>query len=194
MRILLASASERRGAILRQRFANVEQVALKGVDESVPRQVLSEQVKEVASRKAKAVVFNDEFDVVVVSDTLVEDPDDEQAALGKPTSKEQAVAMLLRLRGRRHRVWSATMVHAMEIWHSSVEHAVVEIEDFSDDALVELIESDSWVGKAGGYDLAGMMGKYAQLIEGTEPTVLGFTQSSLDLLDDVQSLLSMSRS
>tara|TARA_Y100000287_G_scaffold154382_1_gene130761 strand:+ start:778 stop:1362 length:585 start_codon:yes stop_codon:yes gene_type:complete len=194
MRILLASASERRGAILRQRFANVEQVALKGVDESVPRQVLSEQVKEVASRKAKAVVFNDEFDVVVVSDTLVEDPDDEQAALGKPTSKEQAVAMLLRLRGRRHRVWSATMVHAMEIWHSSVEHAVVEIEDFSDDTLVELIESDSWVGKAGGYDLAGMMGKYAQLIEGTEPTVLGFTQSSLDLLDDVQSLFSISRS
>ena len=194
MRILLASASERRGAILRQRFANVEQDALKGVDESVPRQILSNQVKEVASRKAEAVVFRDEFDVVVVSDTLVEDPDDEQAALGKPTSKEQAVAMLLRLRGRRHRVWSATMVHVMENWHSSVEHAVVEIEDFSDDALVELIESDSWVGKAGGYDLAGMMGKYAQLIEGTEPTVLGFTQSSLDLLDDVQSLLSMSRS
>tara|TARA_A100001234_G_scaffold162619_1_gene143860 strand:- start:57 stop:641 length:585 start_codon:yes stop_codon:yes gene_type:complete len=194
MRILLASASERRGAILRQRFANVEQVALKGVDESVSRQILSNQVKEVASRKAEAVVFNDEFDVMIVSDTLVEDPDDEQAALGKPTSKEQAVAMLLRLRGRRHRVWSATMVHAMGNWHSSVEHAVVEIEDFSDDALVELIESDSWVGKAGGYDLAGMMGKYAQLIEGTEPTVLGFTQSSLDLLDDVQSLLSMSRS
>ena len=194
MRILLASASERQGTILRQRFANVEQVALKGVDESVPRQILSNQVKDVASRKAEAVEFNDEFDVVVVSDTLVEDPDDEQAALGKPASREQAVAMLLRLRGRRHRVWSATMVHAMGNWHSSVEFAVVEIEDFSDDALVELIESDSWVGKAGGYDLAGMMGKYAQLIEGTEPTVLGFTQSSLDLLDDVQSLLSMSRS
>ena len=194
MRILLAYASERRGAILRQRYANVEQVALKGVDESVPRQILSEQVKEVVSRKARAVVFKDEFDVFVVSDTLVEDPDDEQAALGKPASREQAVAMLLRLRGRRHRVWSATMVQAMGNWHSSVEHAVVEIEDFSDDALVELIESDSWVGKAGGYDLAGMMGKYAQLIEGTESTVLGFTQSSLDLLDDVQSLLSMSRS
>ena len=136
MRILLASASERRGTILRQRFANVEQVALKGVDESVSRQILSSQVKEVASRKAEAVVFNDKFDVVVVSDTLVEDPDDEYAALGKPASREQAVAMLLRLRGRRHRVWSATMVHAMDKWHSSVEYAVVEIEDFTDDASV----------------------------------------------------------
>lgn len=194
MRILLASASERRGAILRERFANVEQVALQNVDESVPRDVLSGQVKEVALRKANAVTVDDAHDVVVVSDTLVEDPDDEQAALGKPTSREQAVSMLLRLRGRRHRVWSATMVHAMGNWHSSVEHAVVEFEDFSDDVLIELIESDSWVGKAGGYDLAGMMGKYAQLIEGTESTVLGFTQSSLDFLDDVQSLLSMSRS
>ena len=194
MRILLASASERRGAILRERFANVEQVALQDVDESVPREVLSGQVKKVALRKANAVTVDDAHDVVVVSDTLVEDPDDEQAALGKPTSREQAVSMLLRLRGRRHRVWSATMVHAMGNWHSSVEHAVVEFEDFSDDVLIELIESDSWVGKAGGYDLAGMMGKYAQLIEGTESTVLGFTQSSLDYLDDVQSLLSMSRS
>ena len=194
MRILLASASERRGAILRERFANVEQVALHGVDESVPRQVLSGQVKEVALRKAHSVLLNDSYDVVVVSDTLVEDPDDEQAALGKPTSKEQAVAMLLRLRGRRHRVWSATMVHAMGSWHSSVENAVVEFEEFSDDVLIELIESDSWVGKAGGYDLAGMMGQYAQLVEGTEPTVLGFTQSSLDFLNDVQTLLSMSRS
>ncbi len=194
MRILLASASERRGAILRERFANVEQVAIEGVDESVPRQILSGQVKEVALRKANAVSFDEEYDVVIVSDTLVEDPDDEQAAMGKPSSKEQAVAMLLRLRGRRHRVWSATMVHAMGNWHSSIEHAVVEIEDFSDDALIELIESNSWVGKAGGYDLAGMMGKYAHLIEGTEPAVLGFTQSSLDFLNDVQSLLSMSRS
>ena len=194
MRILLASASERRGAILRERFANVEQVALQDVDECVPREVLSGQVKKVALRKANAVTVDDGHDVVVVSDTLVEDPDDEQAALGKPTSREQAVSMLLRLRGRRHRVWSATMVHAMGNWHSSVEHAVVEFEDFSDDVLIELIESDSWVGKAGGYDLAGMMGKYAQLIEGTESTVLGFTQSSLDYLDDVQSLLSMSRS
>ena len=194
MRILLASASERRGAILRERFANVEQVALQGVDESVPRQALSGQVEEVALRKANAVALNDAYDVVVVADTLVEDPDDEQAALGKPTSKEQAVAMLLRLRGCRHRVWSATMVHAMGTWHSSVENAVVEIEDFSDDVLVELIESESWVGKAGGYDLAGMMGRYAKLIEGTEPTVLGFTQSSLDFLNDAQSLLSISRS
>ena len=194
MRILLASASERRGAILRDLFPNIEQRSLKNVDESVPDDVLSKQVRTVASRKASAVQLDALFDVHVVADTLVEDPDDERQALGKPDSKEQAISMLLRLRGRRHRVWSATMVHASNGWQSSVEHAIVEIDDFSDDVLVELIESNSWVGKAGGYDLAGAMGQHAKLIEGSEYTVLGFTQVSLDLLNDLQSLFSMSRS
>ena len=194
MRILLASASERRGAILREHFPNVEQAPLQGLDETVDRLPISEQVKEVVSRKAAAVSLNDRHDVFVVADTLVEDPDDEREALGKPGSKEQAVSMLLRLRGRRHRVWSATMVYALEKWQLSVECAIVEIENFSDDVLVELIESESWVGKAGGYDLAGMMGEYATLIEGAESTVLGFTQTSIELLTDLQSLFSMRRS
>ena len=50
-----------------------------------------------------------------------------------------------------------------------------------------MIESNSWVGKAGGYDLAGVMGQHAKLIEGSEYTVLGFTQASLNLLTDLQS-------
>ena len=194
MRILLASASERRGSILRERFSNIEQSALKDVNESVPRGFISDQVEQVVSRKANAVKLNASFDVTVVADTLVEDPDDAREALGKPHSKEEAVAMLLRLRGSRHKVWSATMVYAFGQWKTTVEHALVEVEDFSDDVLVELIESDSWVGKAGAYDLAGMMGGYAKLVEGSETTVLGFTQASLQYLEELQSLFSISRS
>ena len=194
MRILLASASKRRGSILRQRFANIEQIALQDVDESVSRRSVAEQVREVVSRKAQAVSFNDSYDVVIVADTLVEDPDDELQALGQPASKENATAMLLRLRGHRHRVWSATMVYSMGQWQTSIEHAIVEIEEYSDDVFIDLIESESWLGKAGGYDLAGKMGAYATLVEGSESTVLGFTQDSLEHLDELQTLLSMSRS
>ena len=194
MRILLASASERRGSILRERFSNIEQNALKDVNESVPRGFISDQVEQVVSRKANAVKLDASFDVAVVADTLVEDPDDAREALGKPRSKQEAVGMLLRLRGSRHKVWSATMVHALGQWKTTVEYALVEVEDFSDDVLVELIESDSWVGKAGAYDLAGMMGDYAKLVEGSETTVLGFTQASLQYLEELQSLLSISRS
>ena len=34
-----------------------------------------------------------------------------------------------------------------------------------------MILSDSWVGKAGSYDLAGEMSQYARLVEGDEATV-----------------------
>ena len=188
MQILLASASTRRGLILQKRYSQVVQRPLSNVDESVPRGPVSEQVNEVSLRKSKAVSFPIDADVVVVADTLVEDPDDENTALGQPRDLSHATSMLIRLRGRRHRVWSATSVHALDKWKTSVECAIVEFSDFSDDDLIELIESNSWQGKAGGYDLAGLMGKHATLVEGSESTVLGFTEESLDYLDELSQL------
>jgi predicted house-cleaning NTP pyrophosphatase (Maf/HAM1 superfamily) len=67
-------------------------------------------------------------------------------------------------------------------WNFSVEHAVVEIEALSDEALVELVLNESWKGKAGGYDLAGPMGAYAKLVDGSETTVLGIPQEVMDIL------------
>jgi septum formation protein len=185
MRILLASASTRRGLILQERYTDVVQRALVNVNESVPRGPISDQVREVSLRKSRAVSFPVDEDVVIVADTLVEDPDDENTALGQPRDFSHATSMLIRLRGRRHRVWSATSVYALGQWNTTIECAIVEFSDFSDDALIELIESNSWKGKAGGYDLAGLMGKHASLVEGSESTVLGFTEKSLEYLDQL---------
>jgi septum formation protein len=189
MRILLASASTRRGLILQERYTDVVQRALVNVNESVPRGPISDQVREVSLRKSRAVSFPVDEDVVIVADTLVEDPDDENTALGQPRDVSHATSMLIRLRGRRHRVWSATSVYALGQWNTTIECAIVEFSDFSDDALIELIESNSWKGKAGGYDLAGLMGKHASLVEGSESTVLGFTEKSLEYLDQLSQLL-----
>ena len=91
--------------------------------------------------------------------------------------------MLKRLSGRRHQVWSATGVQICGDWTFFVEFAVVEIDDLSVDVIGDLIKSGSWIGKAGSYDLAGQMSKYAKLIDGDEVTVLGFASSALRLLD-----------
>ena len=189
MQILLASASTRRGLILQKRYSDVVQTPLGNVDESVRKGPVSNQVQEVALRKSYAVSFPIEEDVVVVADTLVEDPDDENTALGQPRDRSHATSMLIRLRGRRHRVWSATSVHALNQWKTSIECAIVEFSDFSDEDLIELIESNSWQGKAGGYDLAELMSKHATLVEGSESTVLEFTEESLEYLDRLNQLL-----
>ena len=64
-----------------------------------------------------------------------------------------------------------------------VESAFVEMNPLSDETLGNLIESESWVGKAGAYDLAGTMGQYAKLVEGNELTVLGFAPSAIRLIE-----------
>ena len=45
-----------------------------------------------------------------------------------------------------------------------------------------MINSRSWEGKAGGYDLAGAAGKFASVVDGEEVTVLGFSNRAIDSL------------
>lgn len=94
--------------------------------------------------------------------------------------------MLHRLSGRRHQVWTATGIQLHGRWDFSVEHAIVEFEELSDDSLLELVLSESWKGKAGGYDLAGPMGEFATLVEGDESTVLGITGSAMNTFRIIQ--------
>ena len=183
MGIWLASASERRAQILNDRIGPIHVEALPGVDESHPSGPVPNQVLEICRRKGNAVPLNHGFQGVVVADTMIEDPDDPNVAIGKAEDELSAVSMIKRLSGRRHQVWSATGVQICGDWTFFVESAVVEIDDLSPDDIAHLIETESWKGKAGSYDLAGEMGKHARLVDGDELAVLGFAPSALRLLD-----------
>ena len=90
--------------------------------------------------------------------------------------------MLLRLSGRNHRVWTGTaLIRGNEV-ESWIESATVSIDSLNDEELEALVISDSWRGKAGGYDFAGAMGNFATIIDGEEETVLGFTPQLFDAL------------
>ena len=88
-------------------------------------------------------------------------------------------------------MWSGTAVldfsAADIVVHRSIESATVEFNQLSEDEIAELIESNSWNGKAGAYDLAGPAGTHAQLISGHEVTVLGFSHASTKFLDSILS-------
>jgi septum formation protein len=183
MGIWLASASERRAQILKDRFGAIHIEALPDVDETPPSGSVSSQVLAICRRKAAAVPSDHGFSAVVVADTMVGDPDDINAAMGKAIDESSALSMLKRLSGRRHQVWSATGIQVCGDWTFFVEYAIVEFDELSIDDFGHLISSGSWVGKAGSYDLAGEMGKHARLIDGDEVTVLGFAPSGLRLLD-----------
>ena len=72
-----------------------------------------------------------------------------------------------------HGGWTA------DIWTDS---ALVEFGELTHEALAQLVESESWRGKAGAYDLAGPADEHATLVEGEQVTVLGFASGSMAAL------------
>jgi len=183
--VWLASKSPRRAQLLREVFPNIVCQGIEGVDEKPPIGLVEYQVLEICKKKARAADLEsqiNDYDVVIVCDTMLCDPDDSTLSIGKPMDEIEAAMMLERLSGRRHQVWSATGIKTSSKWKYYCESSIVEIKPLSDEVLVELILSKSWHGKAGGYDLAGPMGQWAKLIEGSESTVLGIaSQALLDL-------------
>ena len=200
--VTLASASERRRQILSEYLGDLD-TCLEFCTLREPEQEVSSgmevnlQVESSCIRKAMAAVKErdsgeDVADIILVSDTLVEDPDDERAALGKPKDESSAAFSLIRLSGRRHRVWSSTAILSRKIgdvdvgadWLATIwtDYAIVEFVHIGEDDIIELINSRSWEGKAGGYDLAGAAGKFASVVYGEEVTVLGFSNRAIDSL------------
>ncbi len=212
MRILLASASNRRYSWLKEKISDYDseiEVRPLKFDEPKPRWglLVEEQVEFTCLAKASAAVEETIIasmagkkypDIIIVSDTIVSDPDDYLMPLGKPDDEQHAMAMLLRLSGNRHRVWSSTAIITHEKkfeildgvfplhgeWNAQIwtESAIVEFDDLSQDELIGLISNNSWKGKAGAYDMAADAGNHTKLIEGKEVTVLGFASASMDAL------------
>jgi len=209
VRILLASKSERRlewldqnlsllGAKIDSRPILASEInAIQGLD-------VRKQVEMVCRDKARNAVIEQSisesgeginYDVILVSDTMIEDPDDPRLSIGKPNNELVATSTLMRLSGRRHKVWTSTSVlfppgteEAGKIigggWieRNYTSSATVEFSELNHDSMEELVSSESWRGKAGGYDLAGIAGKYCHLIEGEEVTVLGISGESIEYL------------
>ena len=182
MAIWLASGSQRRAIILSRLFSDIHSAPIGGVDEAPPNGSVSSQVLTICKRKAFAIPRNHDFGLVIVSDTMVADPDDINVSMGKASDEFSAVTMLKKLSGCRHRVWSATGGQILGEWEIFVDSAGVEVDELSIEELGHLITSGSWKGKAGSYDLAGEMGKHARLVDGDELSVLGFAPSAIDLV------------
>ena len=179
----LASASQRRASMLEALGFEVIQNPLRSRERPHRHGLpISEQVEHTLVGKIESAQRERTDPIIIVADTLVEDPDDSLQPLGQPANRHEALNMLLRLSGRNHRVWTGTALIRGSDVQSWIESATVSIDILNEDVLEALVVSDSWRGKAGGYDFAGAMGDYATIIDGAEETVLGFTPQLFDAL------------
>ena len=124
LRVLLASKSERRLQWLEQNLsflgAKIDSRPLLASEISAPQGLaVRKQVEMICRDKAKNASIEQsisesgdcaKYDLILVSDTMIEDPDDFRFSIGKPNDNLVAASILMRLSGRRHKVWTSTSV------------------------------------------------------------------------------------
>jgi septum formation protein len=188
-KLILASSSPQRRRLLEEAGYRFEVVAPHPLAEhGVCSQCgPAELVVELAAAKAIDVASQlrgrasplppVEADVVVLAcDTVAECGGE---ILGKPRDEDHARAMLERLRGQRHRVYSGVCVRrlggpAADGDRQSVRLAVSELltDRLNDEDLDEYLASGLWRNKAGAFGFQDREG-WLHLVSGTEENVIG---------------------
>lgn len=171
-RLVLASESPRRKALLAQAGIAPDAIVPAAIDESIHRNELPRPYAlRLAAAKAAAVAESEADTIVLAADTVV--------ALGrrilpKAESPEVVRDCLERLSGRAHRVMTAV---AVAIPGGKIRTRIVEtrlIFDRLDAARIEdYVRCGEGLGKAGGYAVQGRAETFVRHIAGSYSNVVG---------------------
>jgi septum formation protein len=182
MKLILASGSEWRKELLswlELPFVVVES----GVDETgFPDEEPSELVARLATLKAHEVARKrqatsnkpqeEEDTLIIGADTVVVVED---SIVGKPKDRKHAQEIIGQLSGKTHEVWTGVCVIDPVTGERRVEVEVtrVTMRHITDRELKKYLDTNEWVGKAGGYQVQGSIRDYITDLEGSYTNVIG---------------------
>ena len=170
--LVLASASPRRLALLRQIGLEPDRVVPAEIDESpLPRELPAHYAARMAREKAQRVAAAHPESFVLAADTVV--------ALGRrilPKTEEagEARRYLEQLSGRRHRVLGGVVLQVPGGQQGSrLVTTQVQFKRLSHREIEDYIGSGEWQGKAGGYAIQGRAAAFIPWINGSYSNVVG---------------------
>lgn len=185
MTLYLASASPRRAQLIKLLGAKHVIISPTHVDETHDGNLApAEYVEQLALDKAKALLpklSSSEQGIIIGADTTVVL---ENAILGKPIDADDAKAMLRRLSGNTHIVYTgvALVDSATGKEHSFVEKTSVTFREISDEEIASYVASGSPMDKAGSYGIQEDHGAvFVSRIDGDYYNVVGLPLCSLYL-------------
>lgn len=169
MRLILASASPRRSALL-EAAGYAFEVRAADVDETPrPDESGAELVARLSALKARAVPCAAR-EVVLAADTTVVC---EGEILNKPEDAADATRMLRRLAGRAHEVFTGVTVRDADGEDTVVVRTCVEFAPLSDAEIAWYVASGEPLGKAGAYGIQGLASRFVTRVDGSYPNVVG---------------------
>lgn len=181
-RIILASASPRRSELLRQ-IGLTFSIQPADVDETpIPGESPAVYVERLARAKAEAVAAGAPEALVLGSDTSVVL---DEVILGKPVSRDDAVATLQRLSGQVHQVMTAIALVGAGQCRSLVVTTDVRFRTLSASEIEAYVASGEPMDKAGSYGIQGLGGIFVSELRGSYSAVVGLPlQETAALLEN----------
>ncbi len=178
--IILASASPRREELLR--LMGLEfRIVPSHIEEVIEDKTPEETVKALSYQKAEDVAGRLEEDALVIgSDTIVVC---DNKIMGKPRDEEDAFAMLSRLQGRTHEVYTGVTVlervQGGARRDTFARKALVRVHSMEEREIRDYIAKGESLDKAGAYGIQGSFAVFVDAIEGEYGTILGLPIAAL---------------
>ena len=178
-KIILASSSPRRQNILKETNLKFEIIPSQ-YEEDHTRTVFSyEFIENLAYNKALDVSNRIKENALVIGADTVVVLDDE--ILGKPKDEAEAISMLKRLSGRKHKVVTAIAVINTE--NNTVKKTAVtsyvEFEQLTDEQIESYVKEYNPLDKAGSYGIQELPSGFVKNVEGSFKNIIGLCPDAL---------------
>ena len=167
-RLILASTSPQRRAILEQLGIPFKAKAPQYLEDEVPRLAAAELVRLHAEGKARSVHEEGQLTLGVDTAVILDD-----RVYGKPEGREDTERMLRELSGRTHTVVSGVCL--LGAGEDVVAHELTDVRFrlLSAETVATYVESREWQGRAGAYAIQGLGGRLVERIDGDYLNVVG---------------------
>jgi septum formation protein len=170
--LILASRSPQRRAILEQLGIDFTVVEPAYEELDPPGALPQELVITHAVGKASSVQGGC---VLGVDTTVALDGD----SLAKPAGATEAAAMLRRLSGRTHTVYSGLCLRVQDTDHVRLAATEVSFRELDEDDIAWYVARDEWRDRAGGYAVQGAGAALVTAIAGDYTNVVGLPVAAL---------------
>lgn len=179
-RIILASQSPRRQELLRMAEVDFEVAVIPGLEESFPDSLPAEQTAEYLARmkmEGYEEYWSQPKTLVITADTVVVLGDE---VLGKPRDREDAIAMLSRLSGAVHTVFTGVAIRTAERQSSFTASTQVFFKELQERDIIDYVDRYRPFDKAGSYGVQEWVGLIGVgRIEGSFYNVMGLPVATL---------------
>lgn len=175
MKIILASQSPRRAALLDLIKVDFE-VLPSNCEEKLDNKLdIEDQVKELAYKKALNVFNNTQGDRAIIgADTIVVK---DNKIFGKPKNRNEAIKMLKDLQDNIHSVYTSLAILIEEKGeykeYKEIVRTDIDVKPITDEEIIEYVDLEEPYDKAGAYAIQSCFCKYIDEISGNYMSVIG---------------------